>query len=293
MGRVNNHAKGYLLALIGIVILSPDALLIRLIDAPAWAITTWRGLLGGAVMLVIACWLERQGPWQIVKKFNALAYLGVANMALSMGAFVAAVNLTTAANVFVIIAFSPLLSTLLSWFFLKERIPLRTWVAVLVCVLGIVGIFAQDMQSGDLGGKIWAMICGLTLAIHMIVARRYDRGNPVSISAFGYIVGGIAAGFLANWQITFNPEQLLWVGLMTLIVNPVSFALLTLAPKYILPPEVGLVMQLESVFGSLLVWWGVGEAPSAQTIVCGILVLGTLCVHSWLAIRSASTFHEA
>ena len=38
-------AKGIVLVSLGVLILSPDALLIRLIDVDPWTLTFWRGLL--------------------------------------------------------------------------------------------------------------------------------------------------------------------------------------------------------------------------------------------------------
>jgi len=39
-----NHFKGLLITILGVVILSPDALLVRLANTNSWTILFWRGL---------------------------------------------------------------------------------------------------------------------------------------------------------------------------------------------------------------------------------------------------------
>ena len=55
----NGHLKGVLLTTTGILILSPDALLLRLIGADIWTLLFWRGLLCTIGMVGITLFLER------------------------------------------------------------------------------------------------------------------------------------------------------------------------------------------------------------------------------------------
>ncbi|TXH78039.1 MAG: hypothetical protein E6Q85_02265, partial [Thiothrix sp.] len=74
-----NLFKGYLLALIGVCILSPDALLIRLSGDDPWLIAAWRGILTGIMILIYNQWLDRR-PLR-VQKANA-GYRYYVNMVL-------------------------------------------------------------------------------------------------------------------------------------------------------------------------------------------------------------------
>ncbi len=42
---MTNHLKGILMTFIGVVILSPDSVLIRLTDADSWTVLFYRGLI--------------------------------------------------------------------------------------------------------------------------------------------------------------------------------------------------------------------------------------------------------
>ena len=41
---MTEHTKGILITLAGVLILSPDSLVIRLIQLDAWTLTFWRGI---------------------------------------------------------------------------------------------------------------------------------------------------------------------------------------------------------------------------------------------------------
>jgi len=83
------------------------------------------------------------------------------------------------------------------------------------------------------------------------------------------------------------PGNWLPVILMGLVVMPLSWALLTLAPRYTSPTNVSLFMLLEMVLGPFWVWVGVGERPSIEMIGGAALVLLTLIAFFLSAARDA------
>ena len=72
--------------------------------------------------------------------------------------------------------------------------------------------------------------------------------------------------------------DVLWFSLMGLLVIPLGFGLLTLGPRYIPVPEVGLMLLLESVLGPFLVWLVLGVDPGAHGLIGGAIVISTLVV---------------
>ena len=49
---MSDYTKGLIITLLGVVAISPDTLLIRLIDAPTFTQLFWRGLLSGSIVIL-------------------------------------------------------------------------------------------------------------------------------------------------------------------------------------------------------------------------------------------------
>ncbi len=63
------------------------------------------------------------------------------------------------------------------------------------------------------------------------------------------------------------------------VILPASFFLLTLANRYTASANVSLLMLLETVLGPILVWVGVGEAPTPLMMVGGAIVVSSLATY--------------
>src|SRR3546814_10830987 len=57
-----DHQKGLLLTTLGVLMLTPDSLLVRLIDAEPFGLLVWRGLLQALGIVAILALLHRSGP---------------------------------------------------------------------------------------------------------------------------------------------------------------------------------------------------------------------------------------
>ena len=66
---------------------------------------------------------------------------------------------------------------------------------------------------------------------------------------------------------------------MGLVLLPVSFTCLNLAPRYTSAAIVSLLMLLEMIIGPFWVWLGVGETPSVQMIVGAAIVFFAISIH--------------
>lgn len=279
-----NVLKGYLLALIGVCVLSPDALLIRLAGDDPWVITAWRGILTGIMILIYNQWLDCR-PLKIQKgSSGGLYYVNMVLFALSSFFFTYAITHANVTDVLVILAFTPLLSALLSAVFLHEHVLVRTWVATLVCSIGLAILFSQAGGQSSSGGLLAAAASAFLLATQFVIMRRCSDANLSSSMAFGALLGGLVCMAVAGFVILPAPQMLavLAIGLM---VSPISFVLFVYSLRYITAAETGLIMLLESVLGSSLVWLFLGEHPTLPTALAGLLILGTLSIYSFLTLR--------
>jgi len=63
--------------------------------------------------------------------------------------------------------------------------------------------------------------------------------------------------------------------------------MITLGPRYLPAPEVGLIMLLETLLGPLWVWLVIREVPSIETLIGGTIILAALTWMSITAIRES------
>lgn len=276
--------KGYLLALLGVTILSPDALLIRLVGEDPMQISAWRGVIGGSMVLLYNQLLDKRDLLEQLRPVGWWVLVATCLNGISQVGFVYGVSHTNASNVLVIIAFAPLVSAFLSALFLSETVKRRTWVATLVCGIGLAILLSQSSSEQQWLGLAAAVACAVSLAGMFVVMRAFPGENLTGCVGFGNILSGVVCSWFVT-DLVLSDAAILPLLAMTVIVSPLSFVLFVLSLRYISAAETSLIVLLESILGSLWVWWVLAEQPPLQTVLAGSLIISTLGVHTWLAFR--------
>ncbi len=293
---MSQHLKGLLITVLGVFILSPDALLIRLANSDTWTILFWRGLLFAFGITVVIFLTYRSTT---IRQFTNIGKRGLVLgffFGLSTVFFVTGVQYTSIANALVIISTSPVFAALLSWAFLKEKTNLRTWITMFIIIAATSAIMFNSFQHGGFWGDMSALMTSVLLAINFTITRQAKNINMVPAMAIaGLTTTAISALFIA---FTASPlylatpaiPYLLLMGLVTTL----AFSLITLGPRYMPAAEVGMIMPLETVFGAYLAWIFLSEAPSMHVVIGGGVIMLTLTVHAWLTLRKSdrSDVHE-
>ena len=97
------------------------------------------------------------------------------------------------------------------------------------------------------------------------------------------VVAIFAFFFVENFELV--KLDMIIVPLMCVMCVAIPFVLVTIAPRYISAPEVNLFFLLEVILGPIWVWLIIKEQPSTQTIIGGIIIIITIAVHSFLALK--------
>jgi len=284
------HLKGLLITVLGVFILSPDALLIRLADSDTWTILFWRGLLFALGITLIIFLTYRSTTIQQFTNIGKRGILLGFIFGLSTVSFVTAIQHTSIANALVIISTSPVFAALLSWAFLKEKTNLRTWGMMFIIIAATTTIMFNSFQYGGFWGDLSALAASIFLAINFTITRQAKDTNMIPAMA----LAGLTTTAIAALVISFTTSPLyleapaipyiLWMGLITTL----AFALITLGPRYMPAAEVGMIMPMETVFGGYLAWIFLNEAPSMHVIVGGSIIMLTLIIHAFITSRSLS-----
>jgi len=278
------HLRGLLLCVAGVVVISPDAMIVRSLRVDAWTTVCWRGLftaIGTLVVLGLA-----HGGSRTSRPVVPLVAAG-ALFAAASAAFVTALDRTDATSVLVIIAAGPLIASALGRIFIREPIPVRTWVAGAAVVGGLALIFGDSLSRGEADGALLALAGATCFAGYLTVARAARPADMRPAIAIGG-AGAAAAGGIAGADLSIATRDLLLLLLLGGLILPVSLTLITRATRHLPAAEVNLVALLETVLGPLWVWVVLGESPAAVVVLGGAIVLGAIAIHSALALRRSA-----
>ena len=285
---------GLVMALAGALLITPDTLLIRLSGLEEWGLTFWRGvLIGGGLCVLWLLFEGRRALSQLGKLATRPALVIVfANLVNAM-AFNFATMETSITVVVTALATAPLMAAALGYFVLAERTTRRTWIAIALSMVGVLivimyGDGALEAPEGNvwLGGFL-GCLAALGIATVFVTTRRHPDVPVLPATGIGAILSGLIGLIMApaGAIMTGNP---IMIGLMGLVVMPLSWGLLTLAPRHTSPTIVSLFMLLEMVLAPFWVWLGTGERPSLPMIGGAVLVLVTLMIYFLAAARDAS-----
>nr|WP_299245438.1 DMT family transporter [uncultured Halomonas sp.] len=274
--------RGYLITGAGVLLLSPDALFVKATEVDVATFMFWRALLLGLVLSLVAGLRYGRKLPAAIRACGPAAWLCPLGFAASAWAFVVAARLTAAGNVLVMLNLAPLVAGLIGMLFFGQRLRLQTWIVIGLCVSGASLMAAGELGQGSALGLFVALIAPVAVAINTTVASA-QRGQSHSrrgvdttvILPLGCLAMLLPALALGGAQIPPMEDltRLVWMGLVFL---PGAYFLIQTGTRYLPGAEVGLVMLLETLIGTLLVWWWVGEVPPPLAFVGGGIILSAM-----------------
>lgn len=289
------HLKGILITTLGVIILSPDALLIRLLNTDTWTVIFWRGF-AFSIGIMLLMMLMYRG--KTVQQFKNIGKPGLQIgfiFGVSSLCFTASIQNTSIANTLVIISTSPAFAALFSWWLLGERVNRRTVIAMIIVMVAIVAIMSQSLLHGIYAngfygngflGDLSAVGTAVSMAISFTLTRKFQETNMVPAMALSGLITMLIAGFISVSMATsliLEPAAIPIIILSGVILTA-AYGLITLGPRYISAPEVSLIMPLEIVFGSYLGWVFLNEKLSMLTLIGGFVIILTLSINAKLSL---------
>lgn len=303
-------------AMVGVTLLWSIAGVVsrQLESAARFEVTFWRSAFTAlSLLLILPVWraLERpatssrldagqgvgQWHWGVLPRSKAFWVSGLC-WSVMFTAFMLALTWTTVANVLVVMAAGPLFTALIARVFIGQRLPLRTWLAIVAAGAGIVYMYGSQLwaaftdpqadAAGLLRGSLAALCVPVAGAVNWtVVQRSQQHGAPIDLVPsvlLGALVSAIATLPLA-WPFAATPADVAWLGLLGLFQLAIPCALAVVCARSLKAPEVSLLALLEVVFGIVWAWLGAGETPGPSVLLGGALVMGALLTNEVLAWR--------
>ena len=281
--KLSNTQKGTLLAFIGVMIITPDSLIIRLVSIDTWNLLFYRSLFPGTALLIgyFVFFSARAA-----QDFMSIGKPGLLNAVLIMGSnitFILALANTDVANALIMISLVPIIASIFSFIFLNEKPQLITWICSLGCLIAVIYIFYESYELNRYLGDFYGLLCAAFVGGSLTVMRSSPSINFVPSYILGKLLTACVAVFFVN-SFIINSTDLILLSLMIVTVG-VSFVFISIAPQFISSPEVGIFFLLETALGPLWVWFFISEEPTKKTLIGGILIIIIIFIHSYYMIR--------
>jgi drug/metabolite transporter (DMT)-like permease len=282
---LSDQFKGVAITGIGVIVLSLDAPLVRLVEADAWTVGAWRGLLTAIGFAVLAAAHRRGALLGELRAFSRYDLLAALAFAAGNLCFVIGAKMIPVANLLLFVATTPLAAAATARLLLGERLRPSTALAILGALAGIVILVAGEVRAeADLIGHLVGFGVPVASGLFFTLLRRAraQGTGPILIVAACF-VGGSMLPFA--WPPAMPVDSIPYMALLGLVVIPVAFTLISQGPRYLPAAEASLLMLLETVFGPVWAWMFLGEVPSGRAFLGGVLVLGSVVGYVWASAR--------
>lgn len=292
-----SHSRAVLLMLLVTLLWSTAGVVSRHLEAArSFEVTFWRSAFNALALVAALLWMRGPRLWaDLCRGGRALWVSGLCWMVMYTN-FMLAITLTSVATVLITMSIAPLLTALFARVFLRHALPARTWAAIGVAGLGIGWMFGQQALApgASMTGALVALgvpIAGATnfvLLQHLHQQHARDPAAQAPDMLPAVLIGALlSAAVTLPLALPFSATAhdlglLAGLGVFQLAIPCLLVVVLT---RVLPAPEISLLGLLEVVFGVLLAWVGAGEAPGANALTGGALVIGALLANELLGLR--------
>lgn len=238
-----------------------------------------------------ALWAERAALWRERWQMLVLGALGM----WICGAWVyVAAHTTTATNIALIYAVTPVTIAVVGVKLLHERMSVAQRVAVAAALAGVLFVIAKGRLANLLevrfnAGDLWIVAAAIAWTAYSVLLQRWRSALGPAPRLAAIIAGGLVvlAPFTLHEALTAPPLPLDGRALALAVAAGVIPGVLSFAGYSVLQREMGaartaLLLYLGPVWGALGAWWVLGETPGWYHAVGAALILPSI----WLATRA-------
>lgn len=290
------HRRAVLLMLLVAFLWSTAGVVSRHLEAArSFELTFWRSFFTVVSLLIILPIFQGRAAFSRLLTGGKTLWLSGVCWAFMFTAYMVALTLTTVANVLVVMALAPLLTALMARAFIAQMISARTWGAIAVASVGMVWIYAGQLDfSGQIKGMLVALMVPIAAASNWTLVQ-YSRSRRSKTSSDVDLVPAVLIGAVISTLVALplslplqaTPRDLLLLGGLGMTQLAIPCVLAVLCARVLKAPEMALLALLEVIFGILLAWVGAGEAPGGNVLWGGALVMTALVGNELLGLNES------
>ncbi|TGQ29437.1 DMT family transporter [Mesorhizobium sp. M00.F.Ca.ET.216.01.1.1] len=281
------YETGILFIAISAAAWSTAGLFVRSLPLDAWTLLFWRSLFAAGFLAVHLFAVRPKPSCGPILRMAGPDIAVAAFLAVSMLAFIPALQLTSVANVAVIFATTPVLTAVFARLWLGEVLHRTALLAGVTILAGTCVLVWGSGFGSDLVGNALAIVMTLTMAAVTLFIRRYREQSLLSSICLANILVALASlcfavPLLASWR------EMCCLALFGLVQVALAFVFFSAGTRRVSAAQVSLIGALETPLAPFWVWLAFGEVPSLPTLFGGCIITAATVGHLvTIAIRSA------
>jgi drug/metabolite transporter (DMT)-like permease len=297
MFELKNEKIAIPVVLIAGLIWSFGPLVVRYMNEPN--LVPWQYIFarGWTIFILINLYLffeEGKNFFKNYLKIGISGLIGGSGLGIAMITFIFSITHTSAAVTLLCLAAMPFFTALLGFLFLKEKISLNVWIAILIATIGIIIIALGNTEKNSLLGLVFGMASSIGFSVFSVSLRwRKETPKFTTVAFSGFFCFTVASIMILKSNMVFFSTS--YNGALfslhgTLVC--MGLILYSIGSKAIPAAELTLLSLTEVIGGIFWVWvpfLGINEIPSSNTIIGGFFLFMSIMYYS-LTIKTNRRF---
>ena len=272
-------------------------LVVRYMDQPnlvPWQYLFARGITIFLILNIFLFFDEGKNFYKNYLKIGISGIVGGTGLGIAMMAFIWSIINTTAAITLLCLAAMPFITAILGFIFLKEKISMNVWLAILIATVGIIIMSIGGSDKTSLFGLFFGLLSAVGFSVFSVSLRwRKETPKFTTVAYAGIFCAIVSAIVMINNNIhlessNYNEGLFATHGMLVCL----GLILYSIGSKAIPAAELTLLSLTEVIGGIFWVWlplFGINEAPSTNTIIGGFLIFVSIIYYS-LTIKTNRRF---
>lgn len=264
----------------GVLAISSASILIKLCDAPAMVIASYR-LTFAALFFILTSAIQKINPLHNFKKVDLiLAFGSGVFLSLHFATWITSLKFTSVASSVILVSTSPIFVALGTIIFLKEKISRLLIYGIVLTFTGSIILSLEDFSQGRkvILGDSLALLGAIAVAGYYLIGRKLR--HQISTQAYVTLVYSSSALilllFTAAFRLNFlgySKQVYLLLFLIAFIPQVIGHTSFNWSLKYVSAALVSIITLGEPIGATILAYIFLGESITQFKMLGGLLIL--------------------
>jgi drug/metabolite transporter (DMT)-like permease len=280
-----NRPLGFLVLATATCFTATAGMLLRWIEEPApWRTIFYRALFFALTLIIWVTFTRKGRLIEAMRSVNANGLICAFVFSISTICFIFGLFYTTVARTTFLNGLTPLLTGLMGWFILRERVSAATWIAIVLALVGVSLMTSEELTGGNLLGDGLAVCSSLaTAAMYVLIRRARSIDMLPSFIVAAFMTAAMAAPWIEDFSISAH-DLAVCAGLGVFQLG-FQYVLVTMGVRHLLAAEAALTTRLTLIFAPLFAWLGAGEVPGQATLTGGAVIVAAILLHGFWTLH--------